>query len=102
MGRGFAVESFYTALMAPGADALPRVPERPSWHRHAACRGVDQAVFFPSRGESSAAARELCAGCAVADPCLEVALADSGLVGWWGGTSDAERKRMRRERRAAA
>jgi hypothetical protein len=34
--------------------------------------------------------------------CLDYALADSTLVGVWGGTTDRERREMRKDRLAAA
>lgn len=85
--------------MQPG-DAFTLVdliPTRPRWMADAACRGVDSAVFFPSRGEPTEAARELCAGCPARGPCLAYALDDEGLEGVWAGTSKRERRAMRRE-----
>lgn len=58
-------------------------------------------VFFPSSGPVAAktlpAARRLCAVCPVREACLEHALVweDAGV---WGGTSEKERNRIRRER----
>ncbi len=42
--------------------------------------------------------RQLCEGCAERQECLEFALADDSLIGLWGGTTDAERGEMRRQR----
>jgi WhiB family transcriptional regulator, redox-sensing transcriptional regulator len=42
--------------------------------------------------------RALCEGCPVRQECLETALADDSLVGLWGGTTDAERREIRRGR----
>ena len=40
--------------------------------------------------------RELCDTCPVRRECLEFALADESLTGLWGGTTDMERRLMRR------
>jgi WhiB family redox-sensing transcriptional regulator len=71
------------------------------WRAEAACRSTPKAVFFPEHaGVVPARAAALCAGCPVADPCLEFALV-SRSIGVWAGTSEADRRRMRRRRRAA-
>ncbi len=66
------------------------------------CRGVDPEIFFPDRGESLAPAKAVCAECIVNDECLEFALANGERFGVWGGTSERERRRIRRARRVAA
>ena len=48
------------------------------------------------------AVRALCAECPVRQECLEAALADESLVGLWGGTTELERREIRRRGRAAA
>lgn len=68
----------------------------PSWFPRANCTGEPISVFFPAAGDSLDRARMLCAGCSVRDECLAYALADPTLLGWWGGTSERERARMRR------
>ena len=40
-------------------------------------------------------ARELCAGCPILTECLEYALANRDLSGFWGGTTETERAEMR-------
>jgi WhiB family redox-sensing transcriptional regulator len=45
-----------------------------------------------------AAARAMCAKCPVASACLAEALADPSLTGVWGGTTDEERKGLRKPR----
>ncbi len=66
------------------------------------CRGMDPDLFFPDRGESLAPAQAICAECIVADECLEYALVNGERFGVWGGTSERERRRIRRRRREAA
>jgi WhiB family redox-sensing transcriptional regulator len=67
-----------------------------------ACRGVDPDLFFPDRGESLEPAKRICSECVVRDECLEHALASGERFGVWGGTSERERRRLRRTRRTAA
>ena len=63
------------------------------------CRGMDPDVFFPDRGESLSPAKAVCAECIVRDECLEYALDNGERFGVWGGTSERERRRLRRARR---
>lgn len=74
----------------------------PRWDDFANCRGVDPDLFFPERGASTQEAKEVCKGCVVRDECLEYALANGEKFGVWGGMSERERRRIRRERRRAA
>ena len=39
--------------------------------------------------------------CPVSQECLDYALADEALVGYWGGTSGADRREMRASRGVA-
>ena len=67
-----------------------------------ACRGTDPNLFFPDRGESLEPAKRICGECVVRDECLEHALLNGERFGVWGGTSERERRRLRRTRRPAA
>jgi WhiB family transcriptional regulator, redox-sensing transcriptional regulator len=66
------------------------------------CTGVDPELFFPLRGESTAPAKAACRGCVVREECLEYALANGEKFGIWGGMSERERRRLRRDRKAAS
>jgi WhiB family redox-sensing transcriptional regulator len=75
------------------------------WRDHAACREMDPDLFFPigTAGESVVQideAREVCRTCPVCGPCLRWAL-DSGSAGVWGGTTEDERRTLRRQIRPA-
>jgi len=50
------------------------IGERPEWRRHGLCVGVDPELFFPTRGDSPAEAKAICAECSVRVECLEYAL----------------------------
>jgi WhiB family redox-sensing transcriptional regulator len=90
-------------LMAPHAPHEPTTLEellaRPEWQRQAACRGMDSDVFIAAgkgTGESYVTAKAACDRCEVRSECLEFALADPGLLGVWAGTTERERREMRR------
>lgn len=68
------------------------------WQDEANCLGVDPDLFFPERGASTREAKEVCRGCVVRLDCLEYALANGEKFGIWGGLSERERRRLRRQR----
>jgi WhiB family redox-sensing transcriptional regulator len=72
------------------------------WQEYANCLGVDPDLFFPERGASTREAKEVCRGCVVREQCLEYAITHSEKFGIWGGLSERERRRIRRERALAA
>ena len=80
-----------------------------TWREEAKCRDMPLRRFFPEQGESLSPARLVCNGggeslpCPVRAECLEFALTLSGLAdaGVWAGTTERQRRRIRRERRLA-
>ena len=76
-------------------------PVESSWQDYANCLGVDPDLFFPERGASTREAKEVCRGCVVREDCLEYALANGEKFGIWGGMSERERRRIRRQRALA-
>lgn len=80
------------------------------WRLRAACRNEDPELFFPVSDVGPGArqtdqAKAVCARCPVRAECLEYAL-DNGLDhGIFGGTTETERRKLRRrartDRRAA-
>lgn len=74
----------------------------PAWHADAACRDHPELSWFPDRGEDLRPARAVCASCLVRSECLSAALEDAYTNGVWGGTSERERRRMRRAAPIAA
>ena len=69
-----------------------------SWKDLSNCLGVDPDLFFPERGASTREAKEVCRGCEVRVDCLEYALQNGEKFGIWGGMSERERRRIRRQR----
>ena len=72
------------------------------WQDYANCRGADADLFFPERGASTRRAKSICGACDVRTDCLEYAIVNGEKFGIWGGMSERERRRVRRERMIAA
>ncbi len=75
------------------------------WRDEAACADVEPEVFFPVGVTGPAvgqiaAAKAVCAGCTVQTLCLEFAITTNQEYGVWGGTSEEERRVLRRAWRA--
>ncbi|MFF8971695.1 WhiB family transcriptional regulator [Streptomyces sp. NPDC014995] len=75
------------------------------WRQHAACRREDPDLFFPI-GTSGPAllqteqAKAVCRRCPVREPCLEWAMETDQTLGVWGGTSETERRALKRRIKA--
>ncbi|WP_349307611.1 WhiB family transcriptional regulator [Rhodococcus sp. IEGM 1351] len=81
---------------------------RGGWMSRARCLGTDTAMFFSPTGEGRKArerredaAKTLCAQCPVIDACRDHALTAGETYGVWGGTTEKDRRRGRRETEAA-
>jgi len=82
------------------------------WRDRASCRSVDPDLFFPVGTTGGALvqienAKAVCRACDALDACLEFALQTNQESGVWGGTSEEERRKLRkqwvaRQRRVAA
>lgn len=69
-----------------------------------ACEGTDTEQWFPENGNVYYAKElliKICGGCQAKTECLEYAL-EYNVEGWWGGTTSALRKQIRRHRGIAA
>jgi WhiB family redox-sensing transcriptional regulator len=64
----------------------------PVWKKAAECRGMDPAMFIPTKGEPYKPALRVCARCRVVDECLEWAIATGEMSGIWGNTRPIERR----------
>lgn len=64
-----------------------------AWLEQAACRGLDPELFYPDRGQSTAAPMAVCAACPVADNCAQTSSYEK--FGIWSGTSERQRRRHR-------
>lgn len=53
-------------------------------------------MFFPEKGESARAAKQVCRRCRVRAECLDYAIEHNELFGVWGGTSERDRRLIKR------
>lgn len=67
------------------------------WQDRALCAQTDPEAFFPEKGGSTREAKRVCHGCEVRAECLEYALEHDERFGIWGGLSERERRRLKRE-----
>src|SRR5688572_21267260 len=70
---------------------------RYDWQEEALCRQADADLFFPERGSPGDSAKRVCVNCSVRLECLEYALANAERYGIWGGLTERERTRLRRQ-----
>lgn len=71
--------------------------EVPSWMDLALCAETDPEAFFPEKGGSTRDAKRVCQACEVRAECLEYALETDQRFGIWGGMSERERRRLKRQ-----
>lgn len=75
------------------------------WRADSACRDADLNLFFPA-GVTGPAERQIreakaiCAACPVRQTCLSFAIETNQEYGVWGGTTEDERRVLRRAWRA--
>lgn len=88
----------------------------PEWMADGLCAQTDPDLFYPDLSSPSRFAKRVCNGngpdgdpdmplrapCPVKDKCLAYALDNNEKYGVWGGTSERERREMRRKMREAA
>lgn len=67
------------------------------WTTQAACHGSDPRLFDAVSAADAEAALRICKACPVAEACLQEALDDpENPDGVWGGTTQLERRKLRR------
>lgn len=74
------------------------------WKKSAACAPYPNEVFFPGPDVPDSAiekAKAICSICRVQSDCLEYAFEANQRAGIWGGTTEDERKSLRRKWLAA-
>lgn len=69
----------------------------PDWTDQALCAQVGDDLWFPEKGGSVRLPKRICSGCPVREPCLEYALETSQMFGVWGGMTEQERRRIKRQ-----
>ena len=72
-----------------------------AWQERARCAETDPEAFFPEKGGSTRDAKAVCRRCDVREECLNRALDNDERFGIWGGMSDRERRKLKKNRAAA-
>ena len=80
----------------------PETVDMGRWRENASCRHTDPELFFPVGSTGVALqhisyAKAVCTTCPVKEPCLQFALETNQDSGVWGGTSEDERRTLRRQ-----
>ena|SRR5579884_867124 len=88
-------------MVSQQQSSRPRSRGDVTWREQASCRFANPDLFFPagSTGDAVAqidAAKAICQLCRVRDRCLRFALETNQEDGIWGGTTEAERRKLRR------
>ena len=89
--RGSGVAPVLPLFGAPADDSLA------GWQERALCAQTDPEAFFPEKGGSTREAKKVCTGCDVRMECLEYALEHDERFGIWGGLSERERRKLKRQ-----
>ncbi|MDM4721131.1 WhiB family transcriptional regulator [Micromonospora sp. WMMA1363] len=76
------------------ADLLAAAEE---WQERALCAQTDPEAFFPDKGQQPNAAKRICRRCDVETECLQYALEHDIRWGVWGGHSERERRKLKRQ-----
>ena len=80
------------------------------WAEQALCAQIGGDAWFPDKGTpdepqtnpvSLKDAKRVCLACPVRTPCLDYALKHDERFGVWGGLSERERRRLKRQREAS-
>jgi WhiB family transcriptional regulator, redox-sensing transcriptional regulator len=90
-----------TAMPGRALQILADVTEL-GWMDQARCAETDPESFFPEKGGSTRQAKVVCQGCEVRAECAAYAMAHDERFGIWGGLSEMDRRRIRRQDRSAA
>jgi WhiB family redox-sensing transcriptional regulator len=83
----------HLALLDPDPDQ----PGPLAWQERALCAEVDSEMFYPEKGGSTREAKRVCLACEVRAECLDYALARDERFGIWGGLSERERRRVKKQ-----
>ncbi len=71
--------------------------EELGWQERALCAQTDPEAFFPEKGGSTREAKRVCLTCDVRGECLEYALSNDERFGIWGGLSERERRKVKKQ-----
>ncbi|MFG3702412.1 WhiB family transcriptional regulator [Bacillus mobilis] len=66
------------------------------WQERGICNQTDPELFYVDKGGTPEPAKAVCRNCEVRIDCLEYALANNEAYGVWGGTTERERRALKR------
>lgn len=66
------------------------------------CAQTDPEAFYPEKGGSTRAAKQVCLRCDIREKCLQWALDTDQRFGVWGGTSERERRAIKKQQKLLA
>ncbi len=100
-GANLLEPSMFERVARRVAERMDQDPDV-SWRKHASCRDTDPDLFFPVGTTGLAVsqideAKAVCMGCPAQIQCLEFALIANQDTGVWGGSSEEERRQLRRK-----
>jgi WhiB family redox-sensing transcriptional regulator len=78
-------------------ELIDTTEDEHSWQERALCAQTDPEAFFPEKGGSTRDAKKVCVGCDVRGECLEYALEHDERFGIWGGLSERERRKFKKD-----
>jgi WhiB family redox-sensing transcriptional regulator len=81
----------------PRQEDPPALPRPEDWTLLALCAEVGDDFWFPEKGGSTREAKRVCRSCLVRADCLEYALDNDERFGIWGGMSERERRKVKRQ-----
>jgi WhiB family redox-sensing transcriptional regulator len=83
--------------MMMNVELIDTAEDELSWQERALCAQTDPEAFFPEKGGSTRDAKKVCVGCEVRSECLEYALEHDERFGIWGGLSERERRKFKKD-----
>ena len=96
-GRRCAVTDAIVILFRDACGIGAEEDAEAAWQDRALCAQTDPEAFFPEKGGSTREAKRVCRSCEVRAECLEYALEHDERFGIWGGLSERERRRLKRQ-----
>lgn len=96
------LDTLADSLADDDTDLDPLPWRRLRWRKRAACRDMDPAEFFPSKGVNPRRALAACMTCPVRIDCLEWAVEMRERQGVFGGTTEKKRRPLIRALEAGA
>lgn len=79
------------------------LPPAPPWMERGACKTEDPALFFPETSSHTVTirrAKAICARCPVIQQCDDWATERDERYGIWGGRTEGQRAKLRKEAKA--